>query len=218
MEEAPGNAGDLTLMHMLGNRQNMQNMQNMHPWHGGGPWQRRWSASTVTLHTHNTYNTKSNAKQIQKEQYCRTLNVELIHTIQDAIKNKYNMIQYYTWHGFLRSVGPTCCSAMGPRQYRSVWRRSGTGGLPLSSSSLSSSSLLSPSSYLIHRHNLSLGQVTLSISVKCIFIRWPYAGHFLIVIISNLIFYRFKSLYSSGDPRWGICRQLLKLLPSLFSI
>ena len=50
MEEAPGNAGDLTLMHMLGNIQNMQNMQdmqnmqkmqNMHPWHGGGPWQRR---------------------------------------------------------------------------------------------------------------------------------------------------------------------------------
>ena len=42
MEEAAGNAGDLTLMHMLGNIQNMQdmqdmqNMKNMHPWHGGG--------------------------------------------------------------------------------------------------------------------------------------------------------------------------------------
>ena len=193
----------------------MQNVQNMHPWHGGDPWQRRWSASTVTLHTHNTYNTKSNAKQIQKEQYCRTINVELIHTTQDAIQNKYNMKQYYTWHGFLRSVGPTCCSAMGPRQYRSLWRRSGTGGLPLSSSSLSSSSLLSPSSYLLHHHNLSLGnsQYISQMHLHQVTLCWtfPHCHH------SNVIFYRFKSEYSSGDPCWGICRQLLKLLPSLFS-
>ena len=61
MEEAPGNAGDLTLMHMLGN---MQNIQNMHPWHGGVHWQ--WP-QLIGQHDDvvYTYNTKSIAKQIQ---------------------------------------------------------------------------------------------------------------------------------------------------------